>query len=108
MRSFEINCNSQNKDLFGENYIKTTKYTPYSFLPLSIFYQYRRLANCFFLVLTVLAFVMPHLVPWESITMVAPTVFVLMVAVIREGIEDYYRYRSDKITNTKPVNKLNE
>ena len=38
--------------------------------------------------------------------MIMPTLFVLGVALIREGIEDYYRYCSDKKSNQQPVIKL--
>ena len=31
--------------------------------------------------------------------MILPTTFVLIVSVLREGIEDYARYKSDKLSN---------
>jgi len=41
--------------------------------------------------------------PWDPIT---PTVFVLFVAIIREGFEDYMRYKSDLNTNEHKVWKI--
>ena len=69
-----------------------------SFLPLALLYQYKRLANWYFLVLSILGAI-PGITPWSPVTQITPTVFVLMVAVVREGVEDYMRYRADRHTN---------
>jgi hypothetical protein len=98
LRSFTINLPASNKQLFGSNYIKTTKYTLYSFLPLSILNQYKRIANIYFLALSVLCLI-PEISPWDPVTQIAPTIFVLGIAIIREAIEDYYRYQSDTLSN---------
>jgi hypothetical protein len=94
LRRFDIHKPSQNREIHGTNYIKTTKYTPYSFIPLSIFNQYKRLANCYFLMLSLISLI-PDVSPWDPSTQITPTLFVLMVAVIRDGVEDWFRYRSD-------------
>lgn len=39
---------------FLKNYIRTTKYTLFSFVPLGLFYQFMRLSNCYFLLVTIL------------------------------------------------------
>jgi len=39
---------------FPTNYIRTTKYTPYNFLPKSCLNQFRNMANIYFLVIAVL------------------------------------------------------
>ena len=39
----------------------------------------------------------------NPITAYIPIVFVLGVSILREGLEDYERYKSDKITNNQPV-----
>ena len=67
-------------------------------MPLALIFQYKRLANWYFLALSVLGAI-PGITPWSPVTQITPTVFVLMVAVVREGIEDYMRYRADKHTN---------
>ena len=98
LRSFSINQPLPNNQQYGSNYIKTTKYTFYSFLPLSILNQYKRIANIYFLALSVLCLI-PEISPWDPVTQIAPTVFVLGIAIIREAIEDYYRYKSDTLSN---------
>ena len=39
---------------FQDNYIKTSKYTLFTFLPVNLFDQFRRLANTYFLILLIL------------------------------------------------------
>ena len=68
-----------------------------SYLPLATLYQYKKLANWYFLLQSILS--CTPISPWGPVTMVAPTVFVLVLAVLREGIEDYSRYKSDKQSN---------
>jgi phospholipid-translocating ATPase len=47
-----VDCPSHGKGF--SNYVKTTKFTIWNFVPLALFYQYKRLANCYFLVLCIL------------------------------------------------------
>ena len=39
----------------------------------------------------------------DPITAYMPIIFVLGISMIREGFEDYQRYKSDKITNKQLV-----
>lgn len=96
LRAFRISS-QQDSQYFCSNYIKTTKYTLISWLPLATLYQYKKLANWYFLLMTVLSCF--PLAPWSPVTMILPTTFVLIVSVLREGIEDYARYKSDKLSN---------
>ena len=93
MRELFLNDASKNEQFkFASNYIKTTKYTLLNFLPVSIFYQYMRLANTYFLLLCILALI-PAISPWNAGSQIMPTMFVLIVSIVREGIEDNARYR---------------
>ena len=96
LRSFRIS-NTDDSLRFCSNYIKTTKYTIFSYLPLATLYQYKKLANWYFLLMSVLSCL--PISPWSPITMVMPTVFVVLLSVLREGYEDYFRYKSDKQSN---------
>lgn len=96
LRSFRIS-NADDSRRFCSNYIKTTKYTIFSYLPLATLYQYKKLANWYFLLMSVLSCL--PISPWSPITMVLPTVFVVLLSVLREGYEDYFRYKSDKQSN---------
>jgi magnesium-transporting ATPase (P-type) len=84
------------------NYIRTTKYTFYSFLPLSLMYQFKREANIYFLLQAILNSI-PQVSAMNPITAYLPLSFVLGVSMFREGLEDYQRYKSDVNTNKKSV-----
>ena len=90
---------------FGSNYVRTTKYTIWSFLPKSLFYQFIRLANIYFLVTAIFQCI-PAISPLNPLSAILPLVFVLVVSMIREGIEDYRRYSDDCIANSQPVRVL--
>lgn len=85
----------QQQQHFISNYIRTTKYTRYSFIPLALFYQFFRFTNCYFLLVTILQCI-PIISPLHPLTAINPMVFVLTVSMIREGYEDYQRYKSDQ------------
>ena len=87
---------------FEPNYIRTTKYSFYSFLPLSLMYQFKRLPNFYFLVQAILNSI-PIVSALNPITAYLPLGFVLAVSMVREGVEDWYRYKSDKEINRMPV-----
>lgn len=81
--------------VYSGNYVTTTKYSLLNFLPLSLFNQYKRLANVYFLLISILSF-FPSIAPWEPIAQVFPTIFVLVVAIVREAYEDFLRYKADR------------
>ena len=80
---------------YETNYIKTTKYNIFTFLPVALFLQFMRVANVYFLFIAILQSI-PAISPLNPYTAIMPLVFVLAVSIIREGIEDYNRYKSDK------------
>lgn len=99
-RVFYANGSEINKKfMFPSNYLSTTKYNLITFLPFSLFIQFRRVANIYFLVTAILQSI-SYISPLHPFSAIAPLVFVLSVSMIREGIEDYLRYRSDKEINS--------
>lgn len=78
----------------------------FSFFPLGLAYQFLRFSNCYFLIVTILSCI-PSISPVNPITAINPFVFVLVVSMIREGYEDYQRYKSDlgkfKISSLIPL-----
>ena len=71
------------------NAISTTKYTPASFLPKSLFEQFRRAANCFFLVVACVSF--SPLAPYRAVSVLLPLVVVVSAAMAKEAVEDWRR-----------------
>jgi phospholipid-translocating ATPase len=71
------------------NAISTTKYTAASFLPKSLFEQFRRVANCFFLVVAFVSF--SPLAPYRAVSVLLPLVVVVSAAMAKEAVEDWRR-----------------
>ncbi|KAK3281982.1 hypothetical protein CYMTET_10262 [Cymbomonas tetramitiformis] len=99
-----IHCNNPSKNeekKFVSNYVATSKYTLLSFLPKSMFEQYRRSANLYFTLVAVLS-VFPFS-PVSYITTIFPLLFVLSVAMFKEGLEDFKRHTADQEINSSKV-----
>ena len=61
-------------------------------------YQFKRLPNFYFLIQAILNSI-PLVSALHPISAILPLLFVLIVSMIREGVEDWSRYKSDKVTN---------
>lgn len=87
---------------FVSNYVSTTHYTALNFFPLSLFNQFRRLANFYFLVIAILQSI-PVISPLNPITSILPLICVVGVSMTRDAYEDHKRHRADKETNNQQV-----
>eukprot|EP01038_Epipyxis_sp_PR26KG_P008011 gene8011-10857_t len=90
------------------NSIYTTKYTWYTWLPKSLFDQFRRVANCYFVLISVLMFIGYYATylfqtPLDPYSTVVIFVVVLLITCIKEGVEDLARAKSDKNENNKEI-----
>ncbi|XP_037936228.1 probable phospholipid-transporting ATPase IH isoform X2 [Teleopsis dalmanni] len=83
------------------NRIKSTKYTLITFLPQNLFEQFRRIANFYFLVMTIISLLIDS--PVSPMTSFLPLVFVIAVTAAKQGYEDFLRYKTDNIVNRSPV-----
>ena len=83
---------------FASNAISTTKYNVVTFLPKNLFEQFQRIANAYFLIMSILATI-PAISPVSPVTSWAPLIFVLSVTAIREAMEDIKRGKSDTELN---------
>jgi magnesium-transporting ATPase (P-type) len=95
-----VHCGAPERNLkkgFAKNAIHTTKYNFLSFLPKGLFEQFRRVANIYFLFHAGLS--LTPITPVNPVTTIVPLVFVIGVAMVKEGIEDLKRGRSDKKVN---------
>ena len=105
---FYINNNERNKKefKFKNNTLSTTKYNIITFIPKALFYQFQRLANVYFLVTAILS-CFKIITPVASSTALIPIIFVLLISLIRELIEDINRYKLDKQQNNEKTEYLN-
>lgn len=90
---------------YPSNFIKTSKYTFWDFLPLGLFFQFKKISNIYFLLNMIISFI-PSVSPVSPFTAVMPLLFVLVVALIKEGYEDYKRHREDSKANSTLVRVL--
>ncbi|KAJ3083920.1 phospholipid transporting ATPase [Rhizoclosmatium hyalinum] len=96
---------------FPANEISTSKYTVVTFIPKNLFEQFRRVANLFFLTLTVLQF-FPDYETINPFVAALPFVFIIFMTAIKDGVEDTRRHSSDRqingqITHTLVYNNKN-
>ncbi|XP_036980949.1 probable phospholipid-transporting ATPase VD isoform X3 [Acanthopagrus latus] len=84
------------------NAIRTTKYSLLTFIPMNLFQQFHRAANLYFLFLALLNWVPVVEAFQKEITMI-PLLVVLTVIAIKDALEDYRRYLSDKKVNNNVV-----
>lgn len=90
--------NSQFK--YASNYIKTSKYSVLTFLPLNLFEQFQRLANFYFLCLLVLQLI-PAISSLTPITTALPLIGVLGLTAIKDAYDDFQRHMSDSQVNNR-------
>ena len=104
-----INLSSPLRPLLPQqqsNTISTTKYTLLSWLPVSMLEQFKRVANFYFLVISILMIVGTYcpqyfISPLDPGSTAVTLVVVLLISSLKEGYEDYGRYRYDCIENER-------
>jgi len=83
----------------GNNYIVTSSYTWYNFVPKNLLEQFMNLANVYFLLVGILQ-IIPQLSTTNGVpTQYYPLAFIICVSGLRAGTEDYRRHQSDAERN---------
>ncbi|GLT31903.1 hypothetical protein SLA2020_066030 [Shorea laevis] len=85
------------------NYVSTTKYTLATFIPKSLFEQFRRVATIYFLLVASLSFT--PLAPYSAPSVLSLLVLMIGVGVAMaiEGVEDWKRWKQDLEANNRKV-----
>ncbi|KOX76982.1 putative phospholipid-transporting ATPase IH [Melipona quadrifasciata] len=89
--------NDPEQTIFPNNRIISKKYTLWNFVPKNLFEQFRRIANFYFLIMTIISVMITS--PISPLTSVLPLSFVILVTACKQGYEDYNRYMADKRVN---------
>lgn len=92
---------------YANNYIKTSKYSVLTFLPLNLFEQFQRLANFYFLCLLVLQ-VIPAISSLTPITTAVPLIGVLALTAVKDAYDDFQRHVSDSQVNNRRSKALRD
>ncbi|KAJ8640984.1 hypothetical protein MRB53_017678 [Persea americana] len=86
---------------YPSNCISTAKYNIITFLPRSIFGQFRRVANVYFLLSAILS--LTPVSPFSAVSMIAPLALVVGLSLVKEAMEDWRRFMQDVNVNSRKV-----
>ena len=87
------------------NSIRSTRYTPWNFLPRQLVAQFSKLANSYFLSISILQMI-PGLSTTGTYTTIAPLMFFVALSMAKEGIDDLRRHKLDKEENNRETEVL--
>lgn len=90
---------------FVSNIIRSSKYTPWNFVPRQLIAQFGKFANFYFLIISIMQMI-PGLSTTGNYTTIIPLFFFVSVSMAKEGYEDLRRHRLDKDENNRYVNVL--
>ncbi|CAA7402230.1 unnamed protein product [Spirodela intermedia] len=97
----EPDCLEARNLAYVSNYVSTTKYTVATFLPKSLFEQFRRVANIYFLISACLSFT--PLAPYTAVSAVVPLIVVIGATMVKEAVEDWRRFQQDVEVNNRRI-----
>ena len=80
------------------NFIRSNRYTLWSFIPAQLIYQFSKLGNFYFLVVGVVQMI-PGLSTVGRWTTIAPLAAFVAFSMLKEGYDDWRRYELDKVEN---------
>ena len=87
------------------NEIRSNKYNLWNFLPKQLVAQFSKLANFYFLCISILQLI-PGLSTTGSYTTIVPLMFFVGISMAKEAYEDFRRHRLDKVDNNSTTNVL--
>ncbi|KAI9755089.1 MAG: hypothetical protein M4579_004428 [Chaenotheca gracillima] len=82
------------------NTIRSSRYSAWNFLPRQLFAQFSKLANFYFLCVSILQMI-PGLSTTGTYTTIVPLLFFVTISIAKEGYDDLRRYRLDKAENNR-------
>ena len=89
-----------------DNTIRSNKYSAWSFLPRQLVAQFSKLANFYFLCVSILQMI-PGLSTTGTYTTIIPLLFFVGISIAKEGYDDLRRHRLDKAENNSEATVLN-
>ncbi|KAK5094925.1 putative aminophospholipid-translocase [Exophiala xenobiotica] len=103
--SREVDVGRQQKKKYPANIVSNAKYTLWSFLPLTLYNEFRFFLNIYFL-LVALSQIIPYLRIGYMSTYIVPLAFVLTISIGKEAFDDLARRRRDAEANSEPYTVL--
>lgn len=90
---------------YPRNKIRTTKYTALSFIPKNLLFQFKNVANIYFLIMNILGFISIFGTPNPALNLV-PLIVIVIITAIKDAIEDSRRTILDMEVNNTPTHIL--
>ncbi|KAF2770332.1 aminophospholipid-translocating P4-type ATPase [Teratosphaeria nubilosa] len=90
---------------YKRNKIRTSKYTPISFVPKNLWFQFHNIANVYFLAIIILDFFSIFGATNPGLSAV-PLIVIVVITAIKDAIEDWRRTTLDNELNNAPVHRL--
>ena len=90
---------------YVHNWIRSTRYSAWNFIPRQLVAQFSKLANFYFLIISILQMI-PDLSTTGKYTTIVPLLFFVFLSIAKEGYDDLRRYRLDKAENTREAKVL--
>ncbi|CBX96742.1 hypothetical protein LEMA_P110070.1 [Plenodomus lingam JN3] len=90
---------------YTSNWIRSTRYSAWNFVPRQLVAQFSKLANFYFLVISILQMI-PGLSTTGQFTTIVPLLFFVTLSIAKEGYDDLRRYRLDKAENNRQAHVL--
>jgi phospholipid-translocating ATPase len=82
------------------NVIRSSRYTVWNFLPRQLLFQFGKLANFYFLIISILQMI-PGLSTTGTYTTIVPLMIFIGISMGKEGYDDLRRHKLDKAENNK-------
>lgn len=82
------------------NSIRSSRYTVWNFVPRQLWFQFSKLANAYFLLISIFQMI-PGLSTTGTYTTIAPLLVFVSISIAKEGWDDVRRYTLDKIENNR-------
>ncbi|KAH3904796.1 phospholipid-transporting ATPase [Parastagonospora nodorum] len=90
---------------YTSNWIRSTRYSAWNFVPRQLVAQFSKLANFYFLVISILQLI-PGLSTTGTYTTIVPLMFFVTLSIAKEGYDDLRRHRLDKAENRREAQVL--
>jgi len=90
---------------YAGNKISTTRYNLITYIPVSLFIQFYRVTNIFYVINGILQTI-PSIRTNSPIASLVPMAFVVLLGMLREGLADIRRWREDRRTNARLYTRL--
>lgn len=92
---------------YVNNLITSSRYTLASFLPRQLIAQFSKLANCYFMLISIFQLI-PSWSTTGTSTTIVPLCIFISISILREGYDDIRRHKLDKQENNRITKVLKE